>query len=378
LFHYAVCWGKLKLAKTLVYKYGAKTNLLGKGGDFEGKTAMQLVTFYIETGNPSLKSDCQAVKGFLEELNFESRVKSWTVEDTYKYISSLPEFKKYGKNFKKEKITGSALITLNEKELNKLGVTKVGHVKDFLLLIDKLKTASEPPNAQKLSTSESTTVIPHATTSLNTNPPSPPLVSSSSKTFEPVVPSSIVSQSDPNPNGNSVPLQSLSNDNTRIWHADERIAIVITMSNYCNGMTALPTSKNDGDEFTKFLEGCKFTVKRIHDEDVAKIDMEFLSLDSSLGVAKQGQKKAAFIYYSGHGLLVDGVTVGISIFGNRFSLEQNIRKMSTRVNCLVIGFFDCCRDIPQELNKGNVEEKNKRPAFPYLCSWSRQSSYHTK
>jgi len=43
--------------------------------------------------------------------------------------------------------------------------------------------------------------------------------------------------------------------------------------------------------------------------------------------------------------LLKGFTVGSGY--DEFPLEKNIRNMSMRPNCYVIGFLDCCRSIPK-------------------------------
>jgi len=139
------------------------------------------------------------------------------------------------------------------------------------------------------------------------------------------------------------------------------------MSQYASGgLPKLPTSKNDGDEFEKFLKRCNFKVTRIHDENANNVIDEFSAIDNLLENAKgdstksiQQTKIAVFIYYSGHGFLINGQTVGVTISGDRFSLEENVRKMSTRTNCLLMGLFDCCREIPNEGTKGAVQAKTR-------------------
>jgi len=92
---------------------------------------------------------------------------------------------------------------------------------------------------------------------------------------------------------------------------------------------------------------------------------EFSVMDKILATAKGDSiganqtKVAAFIYYSGHGFLVNGQTVGVTVSGDRFSLEEKLRKMSTRTNCLLMGLFDCCREIPNEGTKGAVQAKTR-------------------
>jgi len=130
-----------------------------------------------------------------------------------------------------------------------------------------------------------------------------------------------------------------------------------------NSMDKLVTSTNDGDAVSKFLSERGFIVTRIHDEDCTKINEAFSDLDKKLTCAKDIGKTAVFIYYSGHGVIVSGHTVGISISGDRFPLDEKIRNMSTRPNCLVIGFLDCCRQILQETPKGGPPKIIKGQLF---------------
>lgn len=119
------------------------------------------------------------------------------------------------------------------------------------------------------------------------------------------------------------------------------------MSSY--DTSPLASGENDGIQMTKFLsENCKFDVTHIHDASPSEISSAFSALDAKLALAKNGSSKvAAFVYYSGHGLL-KGFTVGVALNGDEFPLEKNIRNMSMRPNCYVIGFLDCCRSIPKE------------------------------
>jgi len=153
-------------------------------------------------------------------------------------------------------------------------------------------------------------------------------------------------------------LGTLSISSEELWQADDRIGLVITMSQYKNNFSALLTSTNDGVEFTKFLEEeCKFKVtnlQEILDENV--IQMQFKSIENILRKNRlEGRKTAVFLYYSGHGFLVDGFTVGITLSGKEFSLEETIRKISLIPNSFVMSLFDCCRTIPPKDSKGKTD-----------------------
>jgi len=74
------------------------------------------------------------------------------------------------------------------------------------------------------------------------------------------------------------------------------------------------------------------------------------------GKIRVTKKTAVFIYYSGHGLLVDGFTDGVTISGQEFPLEEKIRKLSLYPNSLVMSLLDCCREIPAKNVKGNMQQ----------------------
>jgi len=105
----------------------------------------------------------------------------------------------------------------------------------------------------------------------------------------------------------------------------------------------------------KFLaEECKFKVTKMQEiNDENNIETQFNSINETLKENKSNNKKTAvFIYYSGHGLLVDGFTNGITKNGIWFPLEEKARKMSLFKNSLVMCLFDCCRQIPPKKEKG--------------------------
>ena len=58
-----------------------------------------------------------------------------------------------------------------------------------------------------------------------------------------------------------------------------------------------------------------------------------------------------FIYYSGHGRLINGETCGIDKIGNNIKLEEFVLKISLNRNATVIAFLDCCRK-EEVLDKG--------------------------
>jgi len=139
------------------------------------------------------------------------------------------------------------------------------------------------------------------------------------------------------------------------------------MSQYdaASGFKPLLTSTNDGNAFKTFLENNHFEIppeRHVTEaKDPAIIMAQFEAITKILVENyKSKRKTAVYIYYSGHGLLVDGCTVGCSITGEKFPLEESIRRLVTRTNCLVLGFLDCCRQIPPKGTKGKlVDEKTE-------------------
>jgi len=70
---------------------------------------------------------------------------------------------------------------------------------------------------------------------------------------------------------------------------------------------------------------------------------------------KANKKTAVFIYYSGHGFLSDGFTVGVTISDQEFPLEEKIRNLSCYPNTLMMSILDCCRTKPPKVGKGNTD-----------------------
>jgi uncharacterized caspase-like protein len=88
-----------------------------------------------------------------------------------------------------------------------------------------------------------------------------------------------------------------------ITGAERRIALVIGNSAYEN-VTALPNPANDAREIGKFLNSAGFEV--IQATDLDHDEMIQVLQDFSAKVAERGPNTAAFIYYAGHGLQIDG------------------------------------------------------------------------
>src|SRR4051794_35262219 len=93
----------------------------------------------------------------------------------------------------------------------------------------------------------------------------------------------------------------------------------------------LLSSTNDGDEITKYLESCSFKVTKLQDiSNTQKIEDSFSQIEQIFSENRknhQNTKITVFVYYSGHGILIDGHTVGVTVSGIEFPLEEKVRQL---------------------------------------------------
>jgi len=75
--------------------------------------------------------------------------------------------------------------------------------------------------------------------------------------------------------------------------------------------------------------------------------------------ATDKRKVCLFVYYSGHGFQVNGMTAGKTTNSCDLDLDRNIRKLAIRANPFVIGVLDCCREIPDITKKGSEQIPDK-------------------
>jgi len=134
---------------------------------------------------------------------------------------------------------------------------------------------------------------------------------------------------------------------TRLFVPNMKHALIITMSDYVGNFAPLPTSQNDGKEIMSFLQGNGFTTEWIHNsEDGKKIEDQFEQLISKARqLGNSNQRGLFFVYYSGHGSIIDGLTVGHTTHNFDVPLEARVRKLTIYANSYVVAFFDCCREV---------------------------------
>ena len=117
---------------------------------------------------------------------------------------------------------------------------------------------------------------------------------------------------------------------------------------------------NDGRDINNFLKAsCQFETLLLHDKTAEEVVKALQSLQTFAKKTCSMEKAAFFIYYSGHGQLVNGVTKGFTTTGEPIDLEDLIRRIANYANTYVVGFLDCCRETPAVETKGSMEVEEK-------------------
>ena len=128
----------------------------------------------------------------------------------------------------------------------------------------------------------------------------------------------------------------------------------------------LLTTTNDGKHVREFLEDeCRFPQPQWFREESSSEEIQAVfdkMIKNASRRSKENQKALYFVYYSGHGALIDGKTVGYTNSEEVIELETNVRKLALFPNSYVVALFDCCRDIHQQTRGGQVEDP--LPRYP--------------
>jgi uncharacterized protein (TIGR02145 family) len=131
---------------------------------------------------------------------------------------------------------------------------------------------------------------------------------------------------------------------------EKRIALLIGNSNYKNG-TVLKTPSNDASLMANTLEGLGFTVvlrnNASREEMISAISSFYNSLSDS---------KVALFYYSGHGMLINGVNFVIPVDAEikdenmasfeAISVNDIVKKLESYPQNINIVILDACRSNP--------------------------------
>jgi len=168
--------------------------------------------------------------------------------------------------------------------------------------------------------------------------------------------------------------QSKSNERDSQFRPTTKKALVISCSQYETHTRWKPMNapSNDGKAMVEFLQNdCDFpqsNVKYLHEANYQDFDDErkaFIETAKRLAV---DQNALFFLYYSGHGTLEDGLTVGHTVKGERIPLEEFGRQLACRSNTFVICLFDCCREIlPKENDSIGKGSSTSAQQYGQLC-----------
>ena len=144
-----------------------------------------------------------------------------------------------------------------------------------------------------------------------------------------------------------------------------RVALVIGNSAYPTA--PLKNPKNDASSISRILRELAFDVQERSDLDHTGMDATFQEFESK-------HSDVALLYYSGHGLQVDGVNYLVPVDaeaaafpGGFVAVEQWIDRMSRCSSARLI-FFDACRDNPfardliETTGRGMGDSKDARSA----------------
>ncbi len=137
-----------------------------------------------------------------------------------------------------------------------------------------------------------------------------------------------------------------------------RRAIIIGNSDYHQALAAdgtgyqnLPPCLNDAKNVEQLLSKIlHFEVKTLINKTVRDVKKHFETFIAeeaeAIGYEEHKEHKNAifFIYYSGHGCMLNGRTAGIDIEGNPINFDAEfIDEVGSRKNITLISFLDCCR-----------------------------------
>ena len=134
--------------------------------------------------------------------------------------------------------------------------------------------------------------------------------------------------------------------------AQQKYALVIGNGAY-TGLGRLNNPVNDANDMTAALQGLGFTVDKVLDGDLDKMETAITRLKNRLSVSKNTY---GFFFYAGHGVQSDGVNylipVGASIPSANYlrdravSVQAMLGELNDAGNELNIVVLDACRDNP--------------------------------
>ena len=135
--------------------------------------------------------------------------------------------------------------------------------------------------------------------------------------------------------------------------AQQKYALVIGNGNY-TGVSKLTNPVNDANDMTETLKGLGFTVEKVLDGDLERMEKAIIQFRDRLRASRDTY---GFFYYAGHGVQASGENYLIPVNANTIQSESQLRLRAVSVqtmmdelnssgNVLNMIVLDACRDNP--------------------------------
>jgi tetratricopeptide (TPR) repeat protein len=145
-----------------------------------------------------------------------------------------------------------------------------------------------------------------------------------------------------------------------IW-AQQKFALVIGNANYTD-QNVLEKTLNDMEDMAEALNDLGFTVEKLPDGDLGKMESAIMRLRNRLSVSENSY---GFLYYSGHGLQYSGVNYLIPVNASlpspsairerAVSVNWMLEELNNTGNELNIVVLDACRSNPFSFYKDSSQ-----------------------
>jgi formylglycine-generating enzyme required for sulfatase activity len=137
-----------------------------------------------------------------------------------------------------------------------------------------------------------------------------------------------------------------------LW-AQQKYALVIGNGAYTGGLSQLRNTVNDANDMETALKGLGFTVEKVLDGNLDRMESAIMRLKNRLSAARNSY---GFLFYAGHGVQSNGVNylipVGANIPSENFlreravSVQAMLDELNDAKNELNVVVLDACRDNP--------------------------------
>jgi len=129
---------------------------------------------------------------------------------------------------------------------------------------------------------------------------------------------------------------------TAFVFGQQKHALVIGNSNY-KGIPSLKNPANDANDMEAALKGLGFTVDKVLDGSLGRMEMAVLDFAQRLGASRNAY---GFFYYAGHGMQSSGENYLIPVEAENIRGETHLRQRTVSLQFVL----DCLDDAGNELN----------------------------